>query len=257
MITLVFSTKDPASMLMFDIMSEHFKASEKEWEGMAVFVRDNIELLRTNSELVFFNQVNDIDTDEIIFMSRHKSASAKPTITAHFCGNFGPADLGGEPGKLSTADALLMQQVFKELLGCFLDYDVSLEVTHHGPLVKIPHFWVELGSSEKQWNDSEAAEFIVNSVLKALEKKPESKQVGIGIGGGHYAPVFSKIEEETPLGHIMPKYAQEYLSKEMLVQMIEKTFPEPKVIFIDKKGVRQQSTVKKLAEETGLEVIVV
>ena len=49
-----------------------------------------------------------------------------------------------------------------------LDYEVSYEVTHHGPSLDVPAMFVELGSSENQWSDSKAAEAVAHSAMYAV-----------------------------------------------------------------------------------------
>ncbi len=51
-----------------------------------------------------------------------------------------------------------------------LDYEVSYECTHHGPSLNVPAMFVELGSSEKQWNDSRAAEAVAHAAMEAIAK---------------------------------------------------------------------------------------
>ena len=151
---IVISTKDLAGMTMFESFIEKgFKLTDDLWEGNEIYKKNDWVIIRTDVDQIYFDAVNDIDADEIIFASRHRSASGEPTLTAHVCGNFGPADYGGQDGKLSVASANTMCNIYREMVNCTLDYKVSLEVTHHGPLVEIPHCWIELGSSEKQWQD--------------------------------------------------------------------------------------------------------
>ena len=256
---LIFSSKDIAGTNISNFLIEKkFKVTDEIFEGNPVYEFKDWQLIQTNSELVYAEHLNELDFEKLIFLSRHKSASEKPTLTTHVCGNFGPADLGGIKGKLSTADAILMLNVFKQikLNNPFEEYAVSLEATHHGPLIEIPHCWVELGSSEKQWKDEKAAEFIADCILNSLNLKQEAP-VAIGLGGNHYASVFTKYEGEFAFGHILPKYAQNYLNFDMLKQMIEKTMHALGFILVDKKGISKQSQVRQLAEKTGKEVVVV
>ncbi len=73
----------------------------------------------------------------IILISRHSSQSGKPTLSVHAPGNFGNAELGGLPGKLSVSSPYAMQNALryffyhKEKLS--LNYEVSFECTDHGP----------------------------------------------------------------------------------------------------------------------------
>ena len=81
-----------------------------------------------------------------MFISRHSSASGKPTLSVHTPGNFGEARLGGLPKIISVSPATAMSDALKALLRykvefC-LDYEVSYECTHHGPSLNVPVMFV-------------------------------------------------------------------------------------------------------------------
>lgn len=74
--------------------------------------------------------------DNIIFLSKHKSASEKKALTVHPIGNWGKADLGGKDGELTPAAPHLMSallRTMKKTAAHLADYDIVFEVTHHGP----------------------------------------------------------------------------------------------------------------------------
>ncbi len=129
----------------------------------------------------------------IVFLSRHSSQSGTPTLSVHTPGNFGEAELGGLPRSISISPANAMQTALKTLTSLkqemHLNYDVSYECTHHGPSLLVPTMFVELGSSEKQWNDQTAAAAVAQAALKAIAEfgKPKRPAV-LGIGGTHYNP---------------------------------------------------------------------
>ena len=255
---IVYSSKDVGgtNIANFLISNHGFEVTDERFETQSVFRRGDWDLIRTDSEAVYAEQLNDLNYEELIFASRHKAASGNPSLTAHVCGNFGANDLGGKEGKLSLASANTMCNIFRSMVSYDGSHVVSLEVTHHGPYLDIPHCWIELGSCEKQWTDLKAAEFLSDCTIKGIESKDETK-TAIGFGGNHYCPKLTEHEGECAFGHIMPKYAQKHLTQSMVEQMIEKTFPKPGVIYLEKKGVAKQSEVRSLLEKTGLEVIVV
>ncbi len=168
--------------------------------------------------------------DEIIVPSRHRSKSGKPTLTVHPTGNFSNADFGGRPGELSVSSPRTMAGMLRTLKGASsgMKYDVSMEVTHHGPLSQIPLTFIEIGSTDEEWGKREPAEAIAESIL---EPATRDVPVAIGIGGGHYAPRFSDLilGDEFDIGHIMPNYQKKQLTPEIIRNMVEKT-PENKVI---------------------------
>jgi D-tyrosyl-tRNA(Tyr) deacylase len=95
------------------------------------------------------------DAQLIVFVSRHCSQSGTPTLSVHVPGNFGEAGLGGLKRQVSVAPANAMAAALKALnrlkTQTGLAYEVSYEVTHHGPSLGVPTMFVELGSCERQW----------------------------------------------------------------------------------------------------------
>ena len=65
-------------------------------------------------------------------------------------------------------------------------YTVSFEAVHHGPYSKIPSIFLEVGSEEKNWNDSEAAEFASKALFLALKSEIKPKDSIFIMGGNHY-----------------------------------------------------------------------
>ena len=85
---------------------------------------------------------------------------------------------------------------------CPEGYHVSYEVTHHGPTgLRLPSFFVEIGSTEKEWTDPVAARAVAESVLAAAPGNPIPL---IGFGGTHYATRETEIalSSRGAFGHI-------------------------------------------------------
>ncbi|ERG99528.1 MAG: uncharacterized protein conserved in archaea [Haloquadratum sp. J07HQX50] len=141
----------------------------------------------------------------IIFLSRH-SGETGPLLTAHFTGNFGNADYGGDPRSFAPACPNAQRVVFKTLQDAAPEeYDVGIECTHHGPTrVDVPSLFVELGSSEAEWTDTDGASAVATAVLELSSTPPIRERQLIGFGGGHYAPRFERILTRTDwaVGHI-------------------------------------------------------
>jgi D-aminoacyl-tRNA deacylase len=145
------------------------------------------------------------DPDYLVFASRH-SGETGPLLTAHFTGNFGPAEYGGETGELAAA----CPNAHATVVEAFADhapagYDVGMECTHHGPSrVGVPSMFVELGSGEKQWSDPEGARAVARAILDLRGVEPTRERTLVGFGGGHYAPRFTRIVRETDwaVGHV-------------------------------------------------------
>jgi len=152
----------------------------------------------------------------VAFLSRHAGETG-PLLTAHFTGNFGPAEYGGEPGELARACPNVQRAVVDAFDRYAPErYEVGVECTHHGPTdVGAPSLFVELGSTDSEWTDPEGARAVARSVLAlsgvrpdAGGDDPERTRHVVGFGGGHYAPQFERILRETDwrVGHVAAEW---------------------------------------------------
>ncbi len=203
-----------------------------------------------------------IEADLFIVASRHVSKSQTPTLTCHSPGNYYTAD-SGKPKELSIAPALYLRKALMLLksskIKYKLDYEVSLECTHHGPTsLNTPILFVEVGSTMKEWSDLNACRAAAEVINELLLYNPEEKiKSAVAFGGGHYCRKFSEIEEYA-IGHICPKYNLQNLDKSMIEQMIEKTVPKPTVALAERKGLgKEKKRILELLEESGLELVLV
>jgi len=203
------------------------------------------------SELIFIN-LEPVDTQNfpfpkssrlLIFLSRHKSESGRPTLSVHAPGNLGEASLGGLPKKVSVSPASAMKEALiamkKAQEEMSLEYEVSYECTHHGPSLDFPTMFVELGSSPSQWRDPDAAEAVARGALAAASME-KTYPTFLGIGGPHYNARFTRkaLTSEIAFGHIIPKYAVGKLDDGMLRQCVERTVEPVRKAILDWKGIR-------------------
>lgn len=194
------------------------------------------------------------DAELIVFISRHSSASGKPTLSVHTPGNFAEAELGGLPRTVSVSPATAMSDALKALERykneLQLDYEVSYECTHHGPCLKVPTMFVELGSSETQWKDSEAAKAVANSAMNAILNFSIPKDpVVLGIGGTHYNQKFTRmaLKGEAVFGHMIPKYVVSIVDTEIILNCVERTLEKVSLAVLDWKGIRSEDKPKLLS----------
>ena len=152
------------------------------------------------------------DPAALVFASRH-SGETGPLLSAHFTGNFGPAEFGGEDGALARAAPGLHRAVLAALAEhAPEDYEVGVECTHHGPSeVGVPSMFVELGSDEAEWRDPEGARAVAAAILDLADASAGAERTVVGFGGGHYAPRFERVLRETPwcVGHVAADWAVE------------------------------------------------
>jgi D-aminoacyl-tRNA deacylase len=165
-----------------------------------------------------------IDADILIFLSRHYSANPVPVLTVHVTGNFGAAEVGGSPRTLAPAAPAMMQATLRALRKhCPEGYRVSYEVTHHGPTgLSHPSFFVEIGSTEKEWTDPVAGRAVAESVLSASAVNSVPL---IGFGGTHYATRETEIAltSRGAFGHIAHTREIPMLDEELVLAMMAKS----------------------------------
>lgn len=145
-------------------------------------------------------------------------------------------------------------------------HQVCFEVTHHGPYMRIPTLFAEVGSKKEEWDKKFPAKIIAKSILELLEKyryeedMPKDIPVFIGIGGGHYAPRFTDIvfEKKAAFGHMIPTYQikNKNIDYEMFKKALDET-PNAKGVYIHKKSLKksQVTEFKKWFDKNNIPVI--
>ncbi|MGI0149364.1 MAG: D-aminoacyl-tRNA deacylase, partial [Thermoplasmata archaeon] len=95
----------------------------------------------------------DESIDLVVYLSKHRSESRRPSLTVHPIGNAGPPEFGGQPGTLVPSAPRWMTAALRGLRneGKGLGYEVTFEATHHGPYLTAPTFYIEQGSTEREW----------------------------------------------------------------------------------------------------------
>lgn len=198
----------------------------------------------------------------LVFASRH-SGETGPLLTAHFTGNFGPAEFGGSDNELARACPNAHKKVVAALERNAPDaYEVGIEGTHHGPTdVGAPSMFVELGSDEEQWADPEAAQAIARSILTlrnvSVDRADESpKRQLVGFNGGHYAPRFTRIVRETDwaVGHIASDWTLDAMgapaeNRDVVRAAFEQSAAEYAVVDGDRPG------LESVIDELGYRVV--
>jgi len=188
----------------------------------------------------------DVKLEAVIFASRHRSESGEPALTVHWTGNStSRADLGGKPKSLSFTEpsrsraALLALDAAKE--SAKINYAVTLEATHHGPTeLGLPTLFVEIGSTEKEWNDREAGAIAGEAIWQAATAPVQGKYA-VGFGGGHYCNKHCAAvrEEGYAFGHILSKYFFEDYDEQIVRMSFQRTIGmKNPIAVIDWKGIK-------------------
>jgi D-aminoacyl-tRNA deacylase len=260
---IVTSQRDIAGTNVYRIIAKHYGFKDVgEFEGRPVYERGGVRLIATEKGQVEAEHLDEhFSPDYYVFASRHRSVSEQRTLTVHSPGNLTEeAKVGGQPKELAftapEAVKTALQELQRQASEKNLGYQVSMEVTHHGPTaLRRPVLFVEVGSTEREWNDQLAVSAVANAALAAAENKKIYLK-GIGIGGNHYAPRHTKfiLNSKGALGHLIPSYALDSLDLQMFQQAAQKSNAE--FCFLDWKGMKkeQREKVLALAKELGLEV---
>ena len=173
----------------------------------------------------------------IVKLNKHKSQSGRPSLTVHTPGNPRGADLGGRAGLLVPAAPRWMTAALRALRreAAALDYDVTFEATHHGPYLETPTFFIEQGSTEREWGDKAAACAIARALVGL---QPVDAPVAIGLGGGHYVPRQTDLAKRcrVAFGHLLASYVLEGPLDALLDHAVERT-PDATLAYIHRKAV--------------------
>ena len=194
------------------------------------------------------------DAELVIFLARHASVNPVPVLTVHPAGNFTTADLGGSPRELGLAAPAWMRTILRNHQKYAPEgFRVSYEITHHGPTnIHVPYFFVEVGSTEAEWQNMEAIRAAATSVLMA---DPSEEIIPlIGFGGTHYAVRQTAIALETrgAFGHMMHTRNVAGADTEIIRQMIVKSGAI--AAHVDKKAMSKSEAahIEGLLKEIGI-----
>ncbi len=262
--SIVVSKEDVGGMNIYSRLIENFdfKETEREYRGNKFWEskKAGMELLLIDTLHIFSEHLDELNSEFIIFASRHSSKSGKPTLSVHPVGSWGKAELGGKDRELGPASAALMKNYLisleekKEALG--LDFEVSYEATHHGPGLKTPCCFIEIGSTENEWGNEKAGLAIAETIMERTEFK-ECK-AAIGVGGLHYNHYFTKIALSTEYGfsHMCPKYALPHFNEEMLKKAIAASMESIEAIIVEQKGLsKEKIRIMEFLEKQNLPII--
>ncbi|MEK6923069.1 MAG: D-aminoacyl-tRNA deacylase [Nanoarchaeota archaeon] len=208
---------------------------------------DSVKILELDADILdldkYKKKFDELKPEIIIVLSSHASKANVDSFSVHPTGNFDTNDLGGNKTELSIAPALYLRtgligiHKHAKRRGC-MEYQITIEATHHSPTFNYLVIFIEIGSNEKAWNDKLAADVLADVVYDLVTKKLEKGISAIGFGGNHYSPKFQKMIETQnyAFGHICPKHKLDNLNDKMILEMINKTIPKPEQAVLDWKG---------------------
>ena len=280
-VVLIASTQDPASLNIKQCLLEHSSWGEHgtfathtvyehaEMDEILLVTITDRKITHEHLDMELHQRLN-IIPKQLIFLSRHRSKMGQPTLTVHPIGNYGTAEFGGKSKTLIPSAPRLMTHLLRLIKhhkeSTDLEHQVCYEVTHHGPYLETPTLFVEIGSTEQEWNKKTPGVIIAQSLLDLLQDYryetdlSDDIPVLIGIGGGHYAPRFTKVifEKNAAFGHMIPSYHIE--AGNMTQEMIEKAMnatPKASGIYISRKAFKKSevSEYRQWFETMGIPVL--
>ena len=265
---LVTSTPDVASVNLRDRLLEMGDWQDAgDFQGrpchrsadMLMVTTDELHLRLDHVDRLVHDELM-VDVDEVVFLSKHRAASGKPTLTMHPIGNFGKADFGGRQGELVPASPSFLSGLLRTLSikAKGLPFEVSYEVTHHGPFLEVPTTYVEIGSDESRWGDLAAARAMAKALL---ESAPAEGPVVVGVGGGHYAPRFTEVTltKKVRFGHMMAKHVVDGRSDQEVQVFLAKAMAASRAdaAYVHKKSFSRPEArrIRDLIEGAGYRVL--
>jgi D-aminoacyl-tRNA deacylase len=132
--------------------------------------------------------------------------------------------------------------------------------------MEIPTVFIEIGSTETQWNDPAPARIIAAALREVVgahrteESYGDDQRVLVGVGGGHYAPRFTDValSRLTAFGHMIPTYQIDAgtIDDEMLSQALAKT-PKASGVYFHRKELKKSTvtTLSRWFEDRGIPTV--
>lgn len=256
---ILASKKDPAGMNIV----ENLKKSNCKIPIYLVDV-DIVHAESIDKQLKTLNKKSDFDF--IIFASKHQSVKKVKSLSVHPIGNWKKSEFGGKEETICPSNALILKHFFqtleKNLKNNSLEYNLTMESTHHGPYIETPSLFIEIGSTLEEWHDNQAGELIAKTIIEAINtinKINNKVKIAFGIGGPHYCPNFNEIQlgNRFAISHVIAEYALP-LTEKQVSEAINKTIPKVNCILIDWKGLgnaTQRNNTLELLKKFNLEIV--
>jgi D-aminoacyl-tRNA deacylase len=298
---IVISQGDIASKNQGDALLEKLSWEEiQSVEGHPSFKRQHVRMWWLPDGVLWEDDIDGRWKDatgeqlaEVIFPSRHSASSGRPSLTMHPIGvpqykTSSEVQYGGRAGTTVPPNQRISDwwKLFhkkKQDANALSKFELTLEVTHHGPFLQTPSMFIEIGSTADTWGDLNAASFLADVMIEGLGLETglgiggwdkycaERDLVVITLGGGHYAPRANYIGllPHVRLGHMLASYALPFGEKETpndqwknsLQSALSSTkisYPGGRIVcMIEKKAFKgwQRDLLKEFCSELGLEIL--
>jgi len=253
---LIAYQSDPAGSNMASYMMQDMRKQGDIYHGK------NFDLVVISTPAISADWIEEkYQYDSYVFLSKHASESGTLALTCHSTGNFSEAQFGGFPRQIAIPHPHLQKSYMKHLWekrNNFSKFEITIEATHHGPTaLNKPALFIEIGTTQKEWNDKNLCENVAKIIVEEVCKEPEKHKVAICFGGTHYPQKFNKelIEGEFALGTIAPKHALDNLDDILFSHILDRN-REAKYALVDWRGLgKNKQKVVNLIQNTDLEMI--
>jgi D-aminoacyl-tRNA deacylase len=253
---LVAYQSDPAGSNMASFISKQMKKEDEIFRG------NDFDLVVIPTPAISADWLEEkYHYDGFVFLSKHASESGTLALTCHSTGNFGDALFGGFPRQVAIPHPHLQKSYMKKLWDerdNFSKFDITIEATHHGPtaLTK-PTLFIEIGTTENEWNDTKLCESVSKIILKTMSEPKKKHDVAICFGGTHYPSKFNKelLEGNLALGTVIPKHGLDEIDTKLFEHIMERN-SEAKFALVDWSGLgKNKQKIVDMINSTSLEMI--
>ena len=253
---LVAYQKDPAGYNMAKFISQELEKNGDVYKGK------DFDLVIIQNPVISADWLEEkFDYDGYVFLSKHAAESNVLALTCHNTGNFSDANFGGYSRQVSIPHPYIQKSYMQSLWNArneFSRFQITVEATHHGPTaLSKPTLFIEIGTTEKEWNDVNLCNSVAQIIVKVMKKRQKSYPVAICFGGMHYSDKFTSelIHGEYSLGTIVPKYVFEQIDANLFSHIIERNV-DATAVLLDWKGMgKNKQKILTMLEETDLEMI--
>ena len=227
---------------------------EKDSEGTIHIV--NLDIIRSTSPLLscdtsLLKEFNNYDL--VIFLSKHRAASGNNAICVHSIGNFCSAEFGGDDGRLVLTNPAVLSSIYRDFSKEQIateagKYAVSFEAVHHGPYSDIPSIFVEIGATEKNWNDLSAAEIVAGRLLLTLKSEITLKDSIFILGGNHYCAAAYDFIGSFDFAGSCAKHSNECITQAHL-KLLSDNYDH---ILLDYNSLKDKQRITELLDSLGI-----
>jgi len=252
---LVAYKNDPAGHNMAKFISQNMNYDGDVYRGK------NFDLIEIDSPAISADWLDEkYEYDGFIFLSKHAAESGTLALTCHSTGNFDEAKFGGNQKELAIPYPDLQKRYMQKLWDnheSFSDFEITIEATHHGPThLKKPSIFVEIGTTELQWNDETLCFAVAQLVVNTLEKSRGTSPFAICFGGTHYSEKFTKelLFGKYALGTVMPKHALNFLTPDLFEHLLTQNNGVQAALLDWKSLGKYKQTLIDLLSTTKLEI---